>query len=162
MQSTKHSYDSIGIIHSPFKNAEGIPIQPSQARGIKGTVELRKELEDGLKDLDGFSQIILLYHFHLSKNYSLHVIPFLDVTPHGVFATRAPTRPNAIGLSVVKLIKIERNILFIEYIDIVDGTPLLDIKPYVKEFQDSEDLKIGWLSEKANKSTNIKADDRFG
>jgi len=97
MKCTKLSYDSIGIIHSPFKKIEGIPIQPSAAKDIKGTIELREELTEGLKDLDGFSHIILLYHFHLSKDYSFSVVPFLDDFPHGVFATRAPRRPNSIG-----------------------------------------------------------------
>ena len=161
MKSTKLSYNSIGIIHSPFKKIEGIPIQPSAAKDIKGTIELREELVEGLKDLDGFSHIILLYHFHLSKEYSLSVVPFLDDTSHGVFATRAPRRPNSIGLSVVKLVKIEKNILYVENVDIVDGTPLLDIKPYVREFENSEEVRIGWLTEKIKKSINIKSDDRF-
>jgi len=154
-------YNPIGIIHSPFKEIEGVPIHPRGAKGIVGLIKIRKELEGGLRDLDGFSHIILLYHFHLSKDYSLSIVPFLDDTPHGVFATRAPKRPNPIGLSVVKLIKIEKNILHIENIDIVDGTPLLDIKPYIKEFKDSEKVRIGWLTEKANKIKNIKADKRF-
>ena len=161
MNTEEIRYNPIGIIHSPFKEIEGVPIHPCGAKGIKGLIEIRKELEEGLKDLDGFSHIILLYHFHLSKNYSLSVVPFLDDTPRGVFATRAPKRPNSIGLSVVKLIKIEKNILHIESIDIVDGTPLLDIKPYFRKFKDSEEVRIGWLTEKANKFKNIKADKRF-
>ena len=161
MKSTKLSYNSIGTIHSPFKKIEGISIQPSAAKDIKGNIELREELVEGLKDLDGFSHIILLYHFHLSKEYSLSVVPFLDDTSHGVFATRAPRRPNSIGLSVVKLVKIEKNILYVENVDVVDGTPLLDIKPYVREFENSEEVRIGWLTEKIKKSINIKSDDRF-
>ncbi len=161
MKSSKISFNSIGIIHSPFKKIERIPIQPSAAKDIKGTIELREELIEGLKDLDGFSHIILLYHFHLSKEYSLSVVPFLDDTSHGVFATRAPRRPNSIGLSVVKLLKIEKHILYIENVDVIDGTPLLDIKPYVKEFENLEDLRIGWLSEKTKKTINMKADNRF-
>ncbi len=161
MNTEEIKYNPIGIIHSPFKEIEGVPIHPYGAKDIKGSIEIRKELEEGLRDLDGFSHIILLYHFHLSKDYSLSVVPFLDDTPHGVFATRAPKRPNSIGLSVVKLTKIEKNILHIENIDIVDGTPLLDIKPYFKEFKDSEKVRIGWLTEKVNKFTNIKADKRF-
>ena len=161
MNSKEIKYNPIGIIHSPFKENEGVPIQPCGAKGIKGLIEIRKELEEGLRDLNGFSHIILLYHFHLSKDYSLSIVPFLDDTPHGVFATRAPKRPNPIGLSVVKLIKIEKNILHIENIDTVDGTPLLDIKPYVGKFDDSEEVRIGWLTEKTNKFKNIKADKRF-
>ena len=141
-------YKPIGTIHSPFNKAEGAPIQPTSAKGVRGTVELLKEYVSGLKDLDGFSNIILLYHFHLSKGYSLEVIPYLDDTAHGVFATRSPKRPNPIGLSVVKLIKIETNILHIENVDVVDETPLLDIKPYIREFEDPGELKIGWLEDK--------------
>ena len=161
MNTKEIKYNPIGIIHSPFKETEGVPIQPHGAKDIKGSIEIRKELEKGLRDLDGFSHIILLYHFHLSKDYSLSVVPFLDNKPRGVFATRAPKRPNSIGLSVVKLIKIEKNILYIENIDVVDGTPLLDIKPYVKEFRNLEEVRIGWLTEKDNKFKYFKADKRF-
>jgi tRNA-Thr(GGU) m(6)t(6)A37 methyltransferase TsaA len=141
-------YRPIGVINTQFKDTGGVPIQPTKAKGVQGRVTLFKEFTDGLKDLVGFSHIILLYHFHLSKNYTLNVIPFLDDKPRGLFATRAPNRPNPIGLSVVKLVKIEENVLHIENVDIVDQTPLLDIKPYVKEFEESEKLNIGWLSEK--------------
>ena len=141
-------YKPIGIIHSPFNKAEKVPIQSSRAKGIKGTIKLKNKFVDGTKDLDGFSHIILLYHFHLSDDYSLGVVPFLDNKPHGVFATRAPRRPNAIGLSVVKLIEIEKNVLFIENVDIVDETSLLDIKPYIREFEDPGEFKIGWLEDK--------------
>ena len=101
-----------------------------------------------MRDLDGFSHIILVYHFHLSKGYSLNVVPFMDDNSHGVFATRAPRRPNSIGISIVKLIEIENNILHIENIDIVDGTPLLDIKPYVRDFDYFKEERKGWLSKK--------------
>jgi tRNA-Thr(GGU) m(6)t(6)A37 methyltransferase TsaA len=161
LKSTKLNYNSIGIIHSPFKKIEGTPIQPFASKNNKGTIELKQELVEGLKDLDGFSHIILLYDFHLSKEYSLSVLPFLDDTAHGVFATRAPRRPNSIGLSVVKLVKIVENIIHIENVDVVDGTPLLDIKPYVKEFENSEGLRLGWLSEKTREAITIKADNRF-
>jgi tRNA-Thr(GGU) m(6)t(6)A37 methyltransferase TsaA len=144
----KITYNPIGLIHSPFNNIKGMPIQPAGAIGVTGTVEIKQEYVDGLKDIEGFSHIILIYHFHLSKNYSLKVKPFLDDNLHGVFATRAPRRPNPIGLSVVRLVKVEGCILHIEDVDIVDGTPLLDIKPYVPEFDIHETQKIGWLSEK--------------
>lgn len=161
MKSTELIYNPIGIIYSPFKKIEGTPIQPAAANDVKGIIELREDLVEGLKDLDGFSHIILLYHFHLSKEYSLSVVPFLDDASHGVFATRAPRRPNSIGLSVVKLVKIENNILHIENVDVINGTPLLDIKPYVRDFENREELRIGWLSEKTKKAVNIKADNRF-
>lgn len=154
-------YKPIGIIHSPFKNIEGIPIQPSGAKGIQGRVEFHREFVDGLKDLDGFSHIILLYHFHLSKGYSLKVIPFLDDSPKGLFATRAPKRPNPIGISVVKIIRIEDNSIFVENIDIVNGTPLLDIKPYASFLDNVENEKIGWLSKNVSNVKSIKSDERF-
>ncbi len=124
----------IGIIRTPFEQPAGMPIQPSGAKGVKGTIEIKPEYSDGLKDLQGFSHIILLYHFHKSTKSVLTVTPFLDSEKHGVFATRAPNRPNAIGLSIVKLLEIESNTLYIENIDVLDKTPLIDIKHYVPEF----------------------------
>jgi len=154
-------YKPIGVIHSPFEDVEKMPIQPSGGKGIKGEVELDKEFVPGLKDLEGFSHIILIYHFHLSKGYSLEVIPFLDDNPKGVFATRAPRRPNPIGLSVVRLTGLKENTLFIEDVDIVDGTPLLDIKPFVPEFDNRDSEKIGWLRSKVKDVKMVKADKRF-
>lgn len=151
----------IGIIHSPFKDTKGMPIQPIAAKGIKGTIAMQEEYVEGLKDLNGFSHIILLYHFHLSRGYSLTVKPFLDDKLRGVFATRAPRRPNPIGISIVRLLSIEGKILSIEDIDIVDGTPLLDIKPYVPEFDSMLTAKKGWLSDKVKQARQRKADDRF-
>ncbi|MCA1959994.1 MAG: tRNA (N6-threonylcarbamoyladenosine(37)-N6)-methyltransferase TrmO [Desulfomonile sp.] len=151
----------IGIIHTPFTDREGMPIQPSGAEGVRGTVEIEPALVPGLKDLDGFSYIMLLYHFHLSSGYELEVVPFMDDTPRGVFATRAPKRPNAIGVSVVRLLKIEGNILQVEDLDVIDGTPLLDIKPFVPDIDNREGGRSGWLSEKAVKMRTKKADDRF-
>ena len=154
-------YKPIGIIHSPFKDVKGMPIQPSGAKGVAGTIEIRPDFIEGLKDLDGFSHIMLIYHFHLSKGYTLSVKPFIDDKLHGVFATRAPRRPNPIGISVVKLIRVEGNFLHIENVDIIDGTPLLDIKPYISEVDVHEAEKTGWLSGKAEKMHNVKADERF-
>src|SRR4030065_513034 len=151
-------YQPIGTIHSPFQTIQGMPIQPAGAKGVQRTVEINPEYVDGLQDLDGFSHIILIYHFHLSKGYSLKVKPFMDENLRGVFAPRAPKRPNPIGISVVKLRKIEGNILNIEDVDIVDGTPMLDIKPYVPEFDVQEIEKIGWLSQKAEKVHKFKSD----
>jgi len=154
-------YNPIGIIHSPYKEIEGMPIQPCAAIGVRGTVEIKYEYAGGLKDIDGFSHIILIYHFHLSKGFSLEVIPFLDDNPKGVFATRVPKRPNSIGLSIVKLIKVEDNILHIENIDILDNTPLLDIKPYVSIFDALEQTEIGWYSKAKYNVRNKKSDLRF-
>jgi tRNA-Thr(GGU) m(6)t(6)A37 methyltransferase TsaA len=115
-----------------------------------------------LKDLGGFSHIILIYHFHqISEKYALEVKPFLDDTPRGIFATRAPRRPNPIGISVVRLEKIEGARLYISNVDILDGTPLLDIKPYVPDFDREEDIRIGWLTNKVHQATSKKSDERF-
>jgi len=157
----KIEYHPIGIIHSPFTELSGMPIQPAGAAGVEGTVEFFPKYEDGLKDLEGFSHIIVLYHFHQSKGFKLHVVPFMDSTPRGVFATRAPKRPNPIGLSVIKLQKIQDNILYVENVDILDGTPLLDIKPYVPEFEEQTEVRAGWLEEARKKVSKRKSDQRF-
>lgn len=154
-------YNSIGIIHTPFNDPDGMPIQPKGAIGIKGTIELKEEFVKGLQDLDGFSHVILIYHFHLVKGFSLKVTPFMDNDKRGIFSTRAPKRPNPIGISVVRLTKIEGNILHVENMDILDGTPLLDIKPFVPEFDAPEVDRIGWLRGAQNKVANIRADERF-
>lgn len=154
-------YKPIGIIHSPFKNIKGMPIQPAGAKGIAGTIELKPEYVEGLKDLEGFSHIILLYHFHLSKGYSLKVKPYMDENKRGVFATRAPRRPNPIGLSVVRLVKVQDYVLHIKNVDVIDGTPLLDIKPYIPEFDIYKVERRGWLSKKANKVYKVRSDERF-
>jgi len=138
-----------------------MPIQPSGGKGIQGAIELYTEYVEGLQDLEGFSHIILIYHFHLSERYSLKVKPFMDENLRGIFSTRAPRRPNPIGISVVGLKEIEGNILHIEDVDIVDGTPLLDIKPYVPEFDITEVKRTGWLSKKADKVHKFKSDKRF-
>ncbi len=155
------TYKPIGVIHSPFKDIEGVPIQPSAASGVKGTIEMNPEMVPGLKDLDGFSHIILVYHFHLSNGYSLEVIPFLDDTLRGVFATRAPRRPNAIGLSVVRLTAVRGNTIEIEDVDMVDGTPLLDVKPFVPAFDHRQPERVGWLTGKENAVPHTVADKRF-
>jgi len=155
------TYRPIGIIHSPFKEIKGMPIQPTGASTIKGSVHVDLDLLPGLKDLEGFSHIILLYHFHRVKKSELVVTPFLDSRPHGIFATRAPKRPNPIGLSIVKLCGIEKNILHIENVDIVDGTPLLDIKPYVPEFDQHPAERIGWLEQAKGMVRNKRSDERF-
>jgi tRNA-Thr(GGU) m(6)t(6)A37 methyltransferase TsaA len=156
-------YNPIGIIHSPFKDLHGMPIQPIGARGVKGQIELDKEYETGLKDLDGFSHILLIYHFHLCNGHSLEVKPFLDKVKRGIFATRAPKRPNPIGISVVRLEKIEGSTLHISNVDVVDGTPLLDIKPYIPHFDrdEGEDISIGWFEDKHHEAKDKKSDKRF-
>jgi len=154
-------YKPIGIIHSPFKEPKGTPIQPAGAQGVKGTVEIFPEYVEGLKDLEGFSHIILIYHFHLARRGTLKVKPYMDNKLRGVFATRAPSRPNPIGVSIVRLIEIKGNILHIQDVDIIDGTPLLDIKPYVPEFDVRNVEKIGWLEKRVKKLHITKDDGRF-
>jgi tRNA-Thr(GGU) m(6)t(6)A37 methyltransferase TsaA len=154
-------YTPIGVIHSPFKQLEGMPIQPAGAAGIKGRVEVFEDFREGLVDLDGFSHIVLLYHFHQGRGFNLKVVPFLDSRQRGLFATRAPRRPNPIGLSVVRLDRIEGGILHIENIDILDGTPLLDIKPYVHEFDTQSKIRTGWLEKARRTVSDRKSDDRF-
>ena len=154
-------YKPIGIIHSPFKKPEGVPIQSIVAKGIEGTVEIFAEYTEGLKDLESFSHIILIYHFHLAKKASLKVKPFMDEKLHGVFSTRSPSRPNPIGMSIVRLVKIEENIIHVQDVDIVDGTPLLDIKPYVPKFDVREVNSIGWLEKNIHKLSVSKDDGRF-
>ena len=155
------SFTPIGTIHSPFTEPAGMPIQPAGAPGVRGTVRIDEKYREGLRDLCGFSRIILLYHLHRSEGYSLDVIPFLDTVPHGIFATRAPRRPNAIGLSIVRLIAVNDCELVIEGVDVVDGTPLLDIKPYVPEFDCFPDEKSGWFAGCRERVVNIRADERF-
>ena len=154
-------YRSIGEIHSPFKSIEGMPIQPVGAAFVRGTVEVFPEYGQGLKDLEGFSHIILLYHFHQVTETKLIVTPFLDTEPRGVFSTRAPKRPNPIGISVVKLLGVQRCTLEVENVDILDGTPLLDIKPYVPEFDHHSADRVGWLENAKGVVRNKRADDRF-
>jgi tRNA-Thr(GGU) m(6)t(6)A37 methyltransferase TsaA len=155
------SYRPIGVIHSPSTDIEGMPIQPTGASGIQGIVEVFPEFAEGLKDLEGFSHIILLYHFHQVQEAKLVVTPFMDPQPRGVFATRAPKRPNPIGLSIVKLLSIEQNVLLIENVDILDGTPLLDIKPYVPEFDQPPADRVGWLEQAKGRVQGKRSDDRF-
>jgi len=154
-------YRPIGVIHSPFLRPEGVPIQPRAAKGIQGWIEIHNDYSGGLLHLEGFSHIVLLYHFHLSSGFDLETMPFLDNVPRGVFATRAPRRPNAIGLSAVKLLSIKGNILEIENVDIVDGTPLLDIKPYNPDFDAITEAAVGWYAGKGERLPNARADGRF-
>ena len=156
----KITFKPIGVISTPFKTKEGMPIQPIGAIGVEGKIEISHEYEQALDDLDGFSHIILLFYFHQTKETKLKVVPFLDDKLHGVFSTRAPSRPNPIGLSVVKLIRREKNILFIENVDMISGTPLIDIKPYIPEVDNIDAKKIGWLEGKKNRFEKQLSDKR--
>jgi tRNA-Thr(GGU) m(6)t(6)A37 methyltransferase TsaA len=155
------TYRPIGTIHSPFTDLRDMPIQPTGEAAAPGWVEISPEFADGLKDLDGFSHLILLYHLHQAPSARLTVTPFLDQEPRGIFATRAPTRPNPIGLSVVKLVKIEGTVLHLASVDILDGTPLLDVKPYIPSFDAPDNVQIGWLHLTQAKAKSAKSDSRF-
>jgi tRNA (adenine37-N6)-methyltransferase len=155
------TFQPIGIIHTPFLKRDGMPIQPPGAVGIQGTVEVFEPFQSGLKDLDGFSHVILLYHFHQARGCDLQVIPFMDTEPRGLFATRAPKRPNPIGLSVVRLLNAGRDRLRVENIDVLDGTPLLDIKPYVPAFDAPPADRFGWLASAQARVKQQQSDRRF-
>ncbi|MBN1301025.1 MAG: tRNA (N6-threonylcarbamoyladenosine(37)-N6)-methyltransferase TrmO [Melioribacteraceae bacterium] len=161
MEEEKIEFRKIGVIRSPHKTPEGIPIQPVGAEGVKAEIELLEEYQEGLKDLENFSHLIVIYHFHKSQGFDLIVKPYLQEESHGVFATRAPKRPNPIGLSVLKLNKIVNNVLYVENVDILDGTPVLDIKPYVSRFDFVQKEKIGWLENEIHESREKKSDGRF-
>lgn len=155
------TYEPIGTIYTPFSTLENMPIQPRGAQGVQGRIVFFPAYSEGLKDIEGFSHVILLYHFHKVGEYRLTVTPFLDKMAHGLFATRAPKRPNAIGFSVVKLLGREGETLTVENIDVLDETPLLDIKPYVPQFDTHAADRIGWLEGKVGNVYDIRSDDRF-
>ncbi|MGM5629575.1 tRNA (N6-threonylcarbamoyladenosine(37)-N6)-methyltransferase TrmO [Apibacter raozihei] len=154
--------ESLGVINTPHKKIEGMPIQPAGAVGIQGTIIVDEKFLKGLKDLEGFSHFILIYLFHQIQEYELEIIPFMDTVARGVFATRSPKRPNRIGLSIVKMIKIENNRVYFEGADMLDGTPLLDIKPFFGNYDNQFNVKNGWL-DKVGKIdiSKKKSDKRF-
>jgi tRNA-Thr(GGU) m(6)t(6)A37 methyltransferase TsaA len=139
-------YTPIGIIHSEHRLPEQTPIQPVYARGCEGRAEILPNYTEGLKDLDGFSHLLLLYHFHRAGEPLLTVVPFTDDKPRGLFSTRHPRRPNPIGLSLVRLVRVEGRVLHLNDVDILDGSPLLDIKPYIPRFEKAEDAVGGWTA----------------
>ncbi len=155
------SFQPIGIIFTPYKEPRGTPIQPTASLGVQGRIQIFPAYKEGLQDLEGFSHLILIYVFHLSRDYFLKVKPFLDDVKRGVFATRAPARPNPIGISVVRLERVEGETLHILDVDMIDGSPLLDIKPYVPEFDHRPGAKIGWLEKNLEKLKSAKDDGRF-
>ncbi len=151
----------IGIIHTPYSQLEEMPIQPGGAKESIGTIEFLSQYATGLRDLEGFSHIYLLYHFHQAQRTELIVTPFMDTIPRGVFATRSPLRPNHIGLSIVELITIDKNRIKVRGVDIVDKTPLLDIKPYIKNFDTITDSRSGWMTANAEEVAAKRSDGRF-
>lgn len=163
MSDDSIEYTPIGTICSPFATPEGIPIQPRRKKGPRGIVCIDEQFAPGLADLEGFSHCILIYHFHKAPaSVELTVTPFLDTEPRGLFATRAPTRPNRIGMSIVAIESIEEHEVHVTGIDVVDGTPLLDIKPFVAQFDLPEPPRRGgWIDATAASADSTRADDRF-
>jgi tRNA (adenine37-N6)-methyltransferase len=155
------AYRSIGVLRSPFCDIKGMPIQPVGALGVTGTVEVHPDFAGGLMDLEGFSHVFLLYHLHRVDGFDLVVRPFLDNADHGIFATRSPKRPNPIGLSVLELVGVSGTTVHLRNVDILDGTPVLDIKPYVPHFDVWEAGKVGWFTQKAENAGTYLSDDRF-
>jgi len=154
-------FNSIGYVNSPYLKAEGTPIQSVKGSKEQARIIIFDDFIDGLKDLDGFSHLIVLSCLHKAVKSSLHVTPFLDTVPRGIFATRAPSRPNPIGISIVKLISIEKNMLIIEEFDLIDGTPVLDIKPFIPDFDHRENVTVGWYANKKGNAQRTKDDGRF-
>ena len=154
----------IATIRSPLCSLVDMPIQPKGAKDIYATIEFKDEFKEGLKDLDGFSHVYLIYYFHKVNEHKLSVIPFNDKTdtPRGVFSTRTPVHPNSIGLSVVELVDVKDNIVTIKGVDILDGTPLIDIKPYIENFDKVEgEVKSGWMKSSAKEVEEKRSDERF-
>jgi len=156
--TTLVEYTPIGFVQSPFRETTGMPIQPVGARGVEGSIRMLPEFAEGLADLEGFSHIILLYHFHRSQGFSLRIKPFLDDARHGVFATRAPRRPNGIGLSVLEVAGVEPERVIVRNIDVLDGTPVLDIKPYVPRFDVWPANRIGWFEGRDGGAEKFRSD----
>jgi len=156
------TYRPIGVIHTPFTDVDGMPIQPIAAAGIRGTIDLDPGFAAGLLGLDGFSHLILLYHLHQVRAPRLTVTPFLDDRPHGIFATRSPARPNPVGLSTVRLVRVLGPTIEIEDVDMLDGTPLLDIKPYIPAFDDRPGARVGWFTGRLDRLPEVRAGGRFG
>jgi tRNA-Thr(GGU) m(6)t(6)A37 methyltransferase TsaA len=154
-------YNPIGIIRTPFSELTGMPIQAVAAAGVRGEIELDPVLVPGLRDLEGFSHLILVYHLHQVTRTELVVTPFLDTASHGIFATRGTLRPNPVGLSTVRLVEIHEHILVIEDVDIVNGTPLVDIKPYVPQFDNRVGAQIGWFEHTVSRVNDVRADQRY-
>lgn len=152
---TSISFSPIGFVRSPLKTAERSPLQPRFSSQVTGTIELDPLLETGVRDLDGFSRIWVIYAFHRSSPASLTVTPYRDVNPHGVFATRVPARPNPVGMSAVRLLKVEGHILTVGDLDLLDGTPIIDIKPYVPEYDAYPDERVGWLATAARREQHV-------
>jgi len=154
-------FKPVGVIHSPYKTVENMPIQPSAGKGTEAEIEIFPEFADGLSDIEGFSHIYIIFHLNMVKTPKLKVIPFLDDVERGIFATRSPARPNPIGLSLAEIVAVKNNIITIRGVDMLDGSPVLDIKPFVPDFESHNDVRIGWFEGKTGKAAKIFSDSRF-
>ncbi len=163
MKRTKEeiTYEPIGFFRSPFSDIKGMPIQPVGGMDYEGSIEILAEFRDGLKDLEGFSHLIVLSHLHRIKGYDLLVKPFLDNNYHGIFATRSPKRPNPVGFSIMEIRQVTATGVDLRGIDVIDGTPVIDIKPYVADFDIWQASRFGWFEGKSGQATRHKSDDRF-
>ena len=155
------SYAPVAHMRTPFTDVRGMPIQPVGAQGVAGSIDVLPEFADGLADIEGFSHLLVIYHLHECQGFTLRVKPFLDNDEHGVFATRSPRRPNPIGISVLRLTGVTGNRLHVENVDMLDGTPVLDIKPYVPTFDVWDADRTGWFATVADNAVQCRADDRF-
>ena len=154
-------FKPVGVVHSPYKTVENMPIQPSAGMDTEAEIEIFPEYAEGLSDIEGFSHLYIIFHLNMVKKHKLKVIPFLDNVERGIFATRSPARPNPIGLSVVELTGVEGNILHIRGVDMLDGSPVLDIKPFVPDFEKHDNIRTGWFEGKSCKAGDILSDGRF-
>ena len=162
MNQTSISLDIIGKIKTPWLTPENMPIQPTGAKNIKGTIDLNTAYIDGLKNIEGFSHIILIYQLHLINEPKLEVVPFMDTESKGIFATRSPQRPNKLGFSIVEIESVIQNKIHILHVDMINDSPLLDIKPFFEDFDNRFNTKKGWLADKKNlNKSNFKSDNRF-
>ena len=160
----KFEIESIATVESPFLNLVDMPVQPKGAKDTYATLVFKKEYQEGLRDLDGFSHLYLIYYFHKVRSPKLSVVPFNDKsnTPRGVFSTRTPMHPNGLGLSVVELVRVEENRVTIRGVDILDGTPLIDIKPYIENFDKVEgEVRSGWMKSSQEEVSQKRSDSRF-
>ena len=153
--------EPIGVIRTPFTSLEDMPIQPGGGKDVLGELLIEPQYCEGLVDLDGFSHLYLIYLFHRAADTKMRVVPFLDDRPRGVFATRAPVRPNHIGLSVVELVEVSDCRVTIRNIDVLDGTPLLDIKPYIAQFDGVAESRSGWMEAQKEEVEAKRSDNRF-
>ena len=151
----------IGIIRSPFEDQANMPIQPVGASDTEGEVLVDQEFQDGLEGLEAFSHIYLIYYFHQTKRTELKVVPYMDTQPKGVFATRSPLRPAHVGISIVRLLAVEGTRLKIRGVDVLDGTPLIDIKPYIPHFDYQDGASSGWMKSPRSDVEARKSDNRF-